>query len=401
MEDPYTSFFKNPYYYYTTSFPAAPAAHLPPPLPPYTSLYPAATPQYPACFFQPQPTLPPLHDSPPSPPLREALPLLSQSPTRGAREHVAADYDSDDDADDFPREVAGSSATPSAARAPLFADLNCMPSCCDDGGDPMDVEAGASTDDAAVALRIGLPAAPANGCGGTEADLLSGLTGRGVEAEEDEECKVDTGAGDGDEMVPLGFASTPIGRLNKGQYWIPTPAQILIGPTQFSCPVCYKTFNRYNNMQMHMWGHGSQYRKGPESLRGVQPTAMLRLPCYCCAAGCRNNIDHPRARPLKDFRTLQTHYKRKHGLKPFLCRKCGKAFAVKGDWRTHEKNCGKLWYCLCGSEFKHKRSLKDHARAFGHGHGAFGCNVDGLDDDDEGAVSEIEQDGAGRSSAAR
>ncbi|KAK6144216.1 hypothetical protein DH2020_021036 [Rehmannia glutinosa] len=158
------------------------------------------------------------------------------------------------------------------------------------------------------------------------------------------------------------------------RFWIPTPAQILVGPMQFSCNICNKNFNRYNNMQ------GNTARRHAKA-----PLLLLRH-------GRKNNINHPRAKPLKDFLDpsdpLQAQARRQALRLPKIVRQVVRRQERGGPTRRIAASCG---FSLVRVRFKHKRSLKDHIRSFGNGHSPH-PSLEGFDDEKECVTTACSED---------
>lgn len=162
--------------------------------------------------------------SPDSPPLREALPLLSLSPIHKHQEPIAHHH-----------EYYFMETTETSSNSNFI-----------------DHDLGQSQEthrhlDVAVDLHLGLP--NLGDGGSSSSDVV-------LESTDFQEHHHDHHQDQGVEVTIASDHDDDHGGLQRGNhlhhFWIPTPSQILMGPTQFSCPLCFKTFNRYNNMQVRI-----------------------------------------------------------------------------------------------------------------------------------------------------
>ncbi|XWS46698.1 hypothetical protein CRYUN_Cryun14cG0090400 [Craigia yunnanensis] len=130
----------------------------------------------------------------------------------------------------------------------------------------------------------------------------------------------------------------------------------LMATNRFVCEICNKGFQRDQNLQLHRRGHNL-----PWKLKQRTTTEVRKRVYICPEPTC---VHHNPARALGDLTGIKKHFSRKHGEKKWKCDKCSKKYAVKSDWKAHQKTCGtKEYKCDCGTIFSRRDSFITH-RAF-------------------------------------
>jgi hypothetical protein len=97
----------------------------------------------------------------------------------------------------------------------------------------------------------------------------------------------------------------------------------------FHCGLCNQGFVRYNNLEVHRRKHNLAWQLSKKEEPREKKVYVCPVP-KC--------VHHVAERALSDLTAIKRHFVRRHGSKTLHC-PCGRSYAVRSDFKSHEKIC--------------------------------------------------------------
>lgn len=140
----------------------------------------------------------------------------------------------------------------------------------------------------------------------------------------------------------------------------PTPAELSSICSQVKCPEsnCLAIFQSTSNLNMHLIKHHKVENNGLTTKKNIQ--------FFCPGNPCQYNKNS--GKHFTKLKYLKQHFLKVHAVKEYSCPICGKKFSTITFQKSHMKNCGKVFTCLCGSNYTSVEAILTHCKRKGTGH---------------------------------
>eukprot|EP00057_Strongylocentrotus_purpuratus_P034092 XP_793886.2 PREDICTED: mucin-5AC [Strongylocentrotus purpuratus] len=151
----------------------------------------------------------------------------------------------------------------------------------------------------------------------------------------------------------------------------PTEAELQAEPTvNVPCTVdgCSKIFNTSAARSIHVIQTHKIYKNDDERKRFTRSqqknVTKVTKHFYCPVKMCNRSEEWKK--PFSRLSLLKQHYYLVHAEKRYPCKKCDKRFSTHSQHTSHQRDCGKEFFCTCGEKHNSVTSLYMHAKRKQH-----------------------------------